>query len=182
MKKPAVFVDRDGTLIEEVNFLSRLEDLRVFPFTSTAIKLLKDKGFLVIVLTNQSGIARGKYSEADMHAIHNQIQAEVGGLIDAFYYCPHLPSAECDCRKPNLGMIESANSEFEIDMERSWMIGDKNLDVEIAKNAGIKSVLVLTGYEMKHRAQLANEPDLVVENFGVAIESLVSSTGVLAAG
>ena len=79
-------------------------------------------------------------------------------------------------------MIESANAEFEIDMERSWMIGDKNLDVEIAKNAGIKSVLVLTGYGMKHRAQLANEPDLVVENFGVAIESLVSSTGVLAAG
>ena len=75
MSRPAVFVDRDGTLIEEVNFLSRVEDLRVFPFTPPAIKLLKDNGFLVIVLTNQSGIARGKYSEADMHAIHDQIQA-----------------------------------------------------------------------------------------------------------
>ncbi len=133
MKKPAVFVDRDGTLIEEVNFLSRLEDLRVFPFTPPAIKLLKDNGYHVIVLTNQSGIARGKYSEGDMHAIHDQIQAEVGGLIDAFYFCPHLPSTECQCRKPNLGMIESALAEFEIDMERSWMIGDKNLDVQIAE-------------------------------------------------
>lgn len=182
MKKPAVFVDRDGTLIEEVNFLSRLEDLRVFPFTAAAIKQLKDNGFLVIVLTNQSGIARGKYSEADMHAIHDQIQAELNGAIDAFYYCPHLPSAECVCRKPNLGMIESANAEFEIDMERSWMIGDKSLDVEIAKNAGIKSVLVLTGYGTKHRPQLAHEPDLVVENFGAAIESIVSASGALAAG
>jgi D-glycero-D-manno-heptose 1,7-bisphosphate phosphatase len=182
MKKPAVFVDRDGTLIEEVNFLSSVEDLRVFPFTRPALKVLKENGFLVIVLTNQSGIARGKYSEADMHAIHDQIQAELGGSIDAFYYCPHLPSAECDCRKPSLGMIESAKADFEIDMERSWMIGDKNLDVQIAKNAGIKSVLVLTGYGVKHRALLAEEPDLIVENFGAAIETIVSVSGVLAAG
>lgn len=180
MKRPAVFVDRDGTLIEEVNFLSRVEDLRVFPFTASAIKRLKDNGYLVIVLTNQSGIARGKYTEADMHAIHDQIQVELEGGIDAFYYCPHLPSAECRCRKPNLGMIESAQAEFEIDMSRSWMIGDKSLDVEIAKNAGIGSALVLTGYGIKHRPLLADEPDLVVEHFGAAVENIVSSSAALA--
>lgn len=174
MKRPAVFVDRDGTLIEEVNFLSRLEDLRVFPFTPAAVKLLKDNGFLVIVLTNQSGIARSKYTEADMHAIHDQIQLELDGAIDAFYFCPHLPSAECHCRKPNLGMIESAQADFEIDMERSWMVGDKNLDVEIAKNAGIKSVLVLTGYGEKHRISMKNEPTIVVEDFGKGVDSIVS--------
>ncbi|MEQ1604650.1 MAG: HAD family hydrolase [Pyrinomonadaceae bacterium] len=174
MKKPAVFVDRDGTLIEEVNFLSRVEDLRVFPFTRAAIKLLKENGFLVIVLTNQSGIARGKYREADMHAIHDQIQYELDGGIDAFYFCPHLPSAECHCRKPNLGMIESAQADFEIDMERSWMVGDKNLDVQIAKNAGIKSVLVLTGYGEKHRPALKNEPTFVVGDFGKSIEAIMS--------
>jgi len=173
MKKPAVFVDRDGTLIEEVNFLSRVEDLRVYPFTPPAIKLLKDKGYLVIVLTNQSGIARGKYSEADMHAIHDQIQTEAGGLIDAFYFCPHLPSAECHCRKPNLGMIESAQADFEIDMVQSWMIGDKGLDVEIAQNAGVKSVLVLTGYGEKHRPSLKNEPTIIVEDFGKSVEAMV---------
>ncbi|MFT3745775.1 MAG: HAD family hydrolase [Pyrinomonadaceae bacterium] len=181
MKKPAVFVDRDGTLIEEVNFLSRVEDLRVFPFTRPALKLLKDNGYRVIVLTNQSGIARGKYTESDMHAIHDQIQAEVGGLIDAFYFCPHLPSAECACRKPNLGMIEAARADFEIDMERSWMIGDKDLDVQIAKNAGIRSVLVLTGYGIKHRDELENAPDFVVEDFGTAIQNILSGSQVLVA-
>jgi len=172
MKQPAVFVDRDGTLIEEVNFLSRLEDLIVFPFTPPAVKLLKDKGFLVIVLTNQSGIARGIYTEADMHGIHQQIQLEVGGAIDAFYFCPHLPSAECLCRKPNLGMIESAQADFEIDLERSWMIGDKNLDVQIAENAGIKSVMVLTGYGQNHRTMLRSEPDVVADHFGDAVEAI----------
>ena len=173
MKKPAVFVDRDGTLIEEVNFLSRLEDLRVFPFTPPAIKLLKDKGFHVIVLTNQSGIARGMYTESDMHEIHDQIQIEVNGGIDAFYFCPHLPSAECHCRKPNLGMILSARADFEIDMERSWMVGDKNLDVEIAANAGVSSILVLTGYGLKHQAGLKETPGSVVEHFGEAVERIL---------
>lgn len=182
MKKPAVFVDRDGTLIEEVNFLSRLEDLRVFPFTPPAIKLLKSIGFLVIVLTNQSGIARGKYTEADMHAIHEQIQRETGDMIDAFYFCPHLPSADCHCRKPNLGMIESAQADFEIDIENSWMVGDKDLDIEIAKNAGIKSVLVLTGYGQKHRSQINDEPELIVSDFGAAIESIVAVSEVVARG
>ncbi len=173
MSRPAIFVDRDGTLIEEVNFLSRVEDMIIFPFTPPALKLLKEKGFYVIVLTNQSGIARGKYTEAEMHAIHDAIQHEVGGLIDAFYFCPHLPSADCHCRKPNLGMIEAAQKDFDIDMSASWMIGDKNLDVWIAENAGIKSAMVMTGYGPKHLKTLERPATVTVENFGDATTKIL---------
>src|SRR5437667_7447736 len=129
MKQKAVFVDRDGTLIEEVNYRSRVENLRLFPFTAGAVKLLKDSGFLLIVLTNQSGIGRDVYTEAAMHAIHDRIQIELDHAIDAFYFCPHLPCDGCQCRKPGLGMIEAAQADFEIDMANSWMIGDKKIDV-----------------------------------------------------
>lgn len=173
MKKKAVFVDRDGTLIEEVNFLSRVEDLNVFPFTPPAIKRLKDAGFLVIVLTNQSGIGRGIYTTHDMHAVHDAIQAQVGGLIDAFYFCPHLPDEGCRCRKPNLGMIEAAQADFDIEMEGSWMVGDKNLDVWIAENAGIRSALVMTGYGRKHLPEIERQPNFMAENFGLSVDAIL---------
>ena len=176
MKKPAVFVDRDGTLIEEVNFLSRIEDLRIFPYTAEAVKQLKDSGYLVIVVTNQSGIGRGKYSEEAMHAIHDQIQIELSGAIDAFYFCPHLPDTGCECRKPGLGMINSALKDFEVDLERSWMVGDKKLDVETGKNAKVKTVLVLTGYGQHDQASLLRQPDLITETLGVAAANIVRLT------
>ena len=177
MKKPAVFLDRDGTLIEEVNFLSRIEDLRLFPFTSDAVKLLKDNGFLVIVVTNQSGIARGIYDEAAMHLIHEQIQVELDGAIDAFYFCPHLPKAKCDCRKPGLGMINLALTDFAIDMSSSWMVGDKKIDVETGKNAKIRSALVLTGYGKKHKPSLKHFPDFISDNLGDAATRIVAEHG-----
>ena len=175
MKRPAVFLDRDGTLIEEVNFLSCLEDLRLFPFSADAVKLLKDNGFLLIVVTNQSGIARGKYAEADMHTIHEQIQTELSGAIDRFYFCPHMPNAACVCRKPRLGMIDSALADFEIDMENSWMIGDKKLDVETGKNANLRTALVLTGYGSRHKTTLTVKPDLVSDNLADAAASIVAA-------
>jgi len=174
MKKPAIFVDRDGTLIEEVNFLSSVDDLIVYPFTPPSIKKLKDAGFLVIVLTNQSGIGRGLYTADDMHSVHEAIQNEVGGLIDAFYFCPHLPNEGCRCRKPNLGMIEAAQADFEIDLEGSWMIGDKNLDVWIAENAGIKSAMVMTGYGSAHRSTLEREAVVVAKDLGEASTAILS--------
>ena len=174
-KRPAVFLDRDGTLIEEVNFLSRLEDLRIFPFTRDAVRSLKDNGFLVLVVTNQSGIARGKYAEADMHTIHGHIQIELLDSIDKFYFCPHLPRAGCECRKPSLGMINSALADFEIDIENSWMVGDKKLDVETGKNAGLRTALVLTGYGQRHKGTLKCEPDLVSENLAVAVKAIVAA-------
>jgi D-glycero-D-manno-heptose 1,7-bisphosphate phosphatase len=161
--RKAVFLDRDGTLIEEVNFLSRIEDLKVFPFTLEALKLLKSEGFLLIVITNQSGIGRGVYSEEAMHAIHRQMQIELDDAIDAFYFCPHLPDEECDCRKPNLGMIRKALDDFEIDMSNSWVVGDKRLDFDVGSNAGIMALMVKTGYGSQHSAEISNQAD-VAEN------------------
>ncbi len=175
MKKPAIFVDRDGTLIEEFNYLSRVEDLRIFPFTGPALKLLKENGFLIIVVTNQSGIAREVYTEAAMHTVHDQIQADLGGAIDGFYFCPHLPDAGCSCRKPNLGMIEAAQDDFDIDMERSWVVGDKDLDINLGKKAGIGTVMVMTGYGQKHKPFLEFDPDVFAENLGQASEQIVET-------
>ena len=172
--KPAAFIDRDGTLIVEVNYLSRVEDLRVFSYTAEAIDLLKNHGFLVVVVTNQSGIGRNIYDEASMHAIHSQLQAELADSIDAFYFCPHLPCDGCACRKPKLGMIEAAKSDFLIDMPNSWMIGDKKIDIETGFNAGIKTAMVRTGYGKKHIHELDRMPDIVGDNLLDAVKLLLS--------
>src|SRR5687767_809335 len=141
-----IFLDRDGTLIEEVNFLSRLDDLKLFPFTRQAVELLKSAGYRLIAITNQSGIARGLYSEEAMHAIHRQIQIELDHAIDAFYFCPHLPDGGCECRKPKLQMIRKADEESRVDFDASWVVGDKVLDVETGFNSGMNAALVRTGY------------------------------------
>lgn len=176
MKRPAIFLDRDGTLIEEVNFLSRVEDLRLFPFTADAVKLLKDSGYLVIVVTNQSGIGREIYTVDDMHAIHAQIQAELDNAIDAFYFCPHLPDDGCKCRKPGLGMIESALADFDIDLEGSWMVGDKKIDVETGQIGNMSTALVLTGYGAEHQATIETSPTLISINLHDAVKSIIDST------
>ena len=173
MKQKTIFIDRDGTLIEEVNFLHRVEDLRYFSFTDEAVKLLKEHGFLVIVVTNQSGIGRGIYTENDMHTVHEQIQTDLTEKLDAFYFCPHLPDEGCACRKPNLGMIEQAMNDFAIDLENSWMIGDKVLDAETGFNAGIKTALVLTGYGSKDVEKLTRKPDLIAENLLEAVKQIL---------
>lgn len=173
MKQKAVFLDRDGTLIEEVNYLHRVEDLRFFSYTNEAVELLKQNGFLVIVVTNQSGIGREIFDESAMHEIHFEIQKHLENKIDAFYFCPHLPDAECLCRKPNLGMIENSSKDFEIDFENSWMIGDKVIDVETGFNAGIKTALVLTGYGKKAAETLNKKPDIIAENLREAVTRIL---------
>lgn len=173
-KKPAIFLDRDGTLIEEVNYLSRVEDLRLFPYSSRAVKAFRSAEFLVLVVTNQSGIGRGIYNTAAMHRIHDAIQAGLSGAIDAFYFCPHLPCDGCTCRKPQLGMIEQARSEWEIDMSRSWFVGDKKIDVETGKNAGLRSAMVLTGYGSQHQGLLQEAPDIIADDLGKAAEQILT--------
>lgn len=168
----AVFIDRDGTLIEEVNFLHKIEELRFFPFTVEAIRLLKESGFLIIVVTNQSGIGRKIFEEAAMHRIHEKIQEELSDHLDEFYFCPHLPDEGCLCRKPNLGMIETACAHFAIDLESSWMIGDKLIDIETGFNARIKTALVLTGYGQKTVKTLERKPDVIAENLLEAVKSI----------
>jgi D-glycero-D-manno-heptose 1,7-bisphosphate phosphatase len=166
-------MDRDGTLIEEVNYLHEVEKLRFFSFTDEAIKMLKEHDFLVIIVTNQSGIGRKKYTVEAMQTIHDRIQADLTAKLDAFYFCPHLPGDGCACRKPKLGMIEAALDDFPIDLENSWMIGDKSLDVELGLNAGVKTALVLTGYGESHQYQLSREPDLIAENLLEAVKKIV---------
>jgi D-glycero-D-manno-heptose 1,7-bisphosphate phosphatase len=174
-KQPAVFLDRDGTLIEEVNYLSRVEDLRLFPFSADAVRRLKDNGFLVIVVTNQSGIGRGIYTETDMHTIHEAIQSELSGAIDAFYFCPHLPCDGCKCRKPKTGMIKAAMDDFDIDLENSWLVGDKNIDAETAVAAGLRSAFVLTGYGEQHKTLLKDAPDITESHLGAAAGEIIKS-------
>lgn len=169
----AAFIDRDGTLIEEVNFLSNVNDLRVFPFTYEAVKSLKDAGFLIIVVTNQSGIGRGIYGEAEMNDIHNEMQSQLDNMIDAFYFCPHLPCDGCSCRKPSLGMIESAMMDFAIDIPNSWMIGDKKIDVETGIKAGTRSAMVMTGYGRAHSTQLEATPDVLAEDLLAVVREVL---------
>ncbi len=172
----AVFVDRDGTLIKEVDHLSDLKDLVIFPYTAEALDLFKASGFLVIVLTNQSGVGRGYFSESDMHAIHRQIKAELGDRIDGFYYCPHHPEDGCSCRKPNLGMIEAACADFEIDLAGSWMVGDKRLDMETGHNAGIGTAMVLTGYGADDVATLDRRPNFVADDLLAVAKKIVTGS------
>ncbi len=152
----AVFLDRDGTIIEEVSYLSNLEDVRLIPGADTAISILNKAGFKVIVVTNQSGIARGFFNEDFVMETHRELQSKLarnGAQIDAWYYCPHHPDQGappyrkiCSCRKPGIGMIEEAAKELKIDIRHSFMIGDSLRDLETGWRAGMKSILVLTGY------------------------------------
>jgi D-glycero-D-manno-heptose 1,7-bisphosphate phosphatase len=178
-KQPAVFVDRDGTLIEEVDYLSTVEMTRLFPFTRRALIKLKESGFLIIVATNQSGIGRGIFEESAMHDVHAHLSSQLEGLLDAFYFCPHLPCDGCDCRKPLTGMVEAAMTEFDIDIAGSWMIGDKKSDVEMGKNAGMGSALVLTGYgrseagDGRSEAGDGHSADIVAQNLGEAVDEIL---------
>ena len=174
-KSKTVFIDRDGTLIEEVNFLHRVEDLQYFSFTDEAVRTLKNNGFKVVVVTNQSGIGRGIYTVEEMNSVHAQIQNDLTEKLDAIYFCPHLPDENCACRKPNLGMIEAATNDLPIDLANSWMIGDKNLDVELGLNAGIKPILVLTGYGKKHLSELKRPPFAVAQNLLEAVKIILEN-------
>jgi D-sedoheptulose 7-phosphate isomerase len=148
--RPAVFVDRDDTLAKDVPYCSKPEDLKLMKGAGQAIKRLNDAGYLVIVVTNQSGIGRGLFDEAVLEKIHAKLRAELGksgARLDAIYHCPHRPEAGCRCRKPDLGMIEQAMKEFDIDILGSYVIGDSDdHDMELAKRIGCPGVKVRKGF------------------------------------
>jgi len=191
MKQRAVFIDRDGTMSEEVGYINHSSRFRLFPYTAAAIKHLNKSGWLAIVVTNQAGVARGYFSEDMIDTVHAQMTKDVtanGGRIDAIYYCAHHPSVgeppyrvACDCRKPLPGLINRAAAEFDVDLKSSWMIGDRYSDVELARNAGVKSMFVLSGYgrgEWEHqRTTWSAQPDLVAENLLEAVQMIVSTEG-----
>jgi D-glycero-D-manno-heptose 1,7-bisphosphate phosphatase len=148
----AVFLDRDGTINSEKVYLYKTEDFEFTPYAEEAIRRFNELNYKVIVITNQSGIARGFYSEADLSALHTYINEKLlakNATIDAFYYCPHHPQAviekykiDCNCRKPKPGLFERAIRDFNIDVNLSWAVGDKLRDIEPALSLGIKSALI----------------------------------------
>ena len=152
----AVFLDRDGTMVHDTGYLSRIEDLRFYPYTIDAIRLLKRAGFLVFVTTNQGGVGLGFYPETLVGRVHAVMEDAIlagGGRIDGWYYCPHHPRAtidalrvDCDCRKPLGGMVRQAQAQFDIDLERSFVVGDKMTDLGLATTIGARGVLVRTGH------------------------------------
>jgi D-glycero-D-manno-heptose 1,7-bisphosphate phosphatase len=154
---PAVFLDRDGTLIEEAGHLDDLERLALFPSTVDALRVLARAGFRLVVITNQGGIARGLFDEPFVRRTHEALQARLaagGAAIDAFYFCPHHPAGQvpalsrtCECRKPAPALVHQAAADLNLDLSRSWMIGDRWLDVQLASRAGLAGgILVRTGY------------------------------------
>jgi D-glycero-D-manno-heptose 1,7-bisphosphate phosphatase len=156
MSRAAVFLDRDGTLIEERGYLDRLDMLTVFPWTADALRLLKRAGFATVVITNQAAIGRGIIDEPFLHQVHQELDARLAPALaapDAYYHCPHHPEAAleqfrivCGCRKPAPGMIEQACREMDLDPRRSVMVGDRWLDVACGQAAGTRAVLVRTGH------------------------------------
>lgn len=145
MTNRAVFIDRDGTMAKDVHYCSRPEDFELFPNTAKGIRLLNKKGFKVIVITNQSGIARGYFTRENLAKIHEKMErelAEEGARVDAIYYCPHHPDDGCDCRKPKPMLVLQAAREHDIDLSKSFVVGDLRMDVELGRMTGCKSILI----------------------------------------
>ncbi len=163
MANKAVFIDRDGTMAKDVPYCSRPEDFRLFPNTAKAIRLLNEHGFKVIVITNQSGIARGYFTEETLAKIHDRMKsdlAEEGARVDAIYYCPHHPDDNCDCRKPKPRLLLLATKEHNIDLERSFVIGDLQMDIDMGKAVGCPAILVGDSPLMDN----SGEPDAIVSD------------------
>lgn len=189
MKRPAVFMDRDGTISEEVGYVNHPSRYKVFPFSAEAVRLLNERGWLAILVTNQAGVARGYFTEDLIGEVHGVLRGELereGARLDAIYYCAHHPSVgetpyryDCDCRKPKPGLIMRAAEELDIDLAKSWMIGDRYSDVVLAHNAGVRSGFVMTGYgrgEWEYqRPAWEHQPELVAENLLEAVRKIVMS-------
>ena len=187
MTRPAVFLDRDGTIIEDVGFLRELAQIDVLPWSADAIHQLNAAGFVVVVVTNQSGVGRGYYDEAHVQATHRAIDAALAGRarIDAYYYCPHYPESAdqryartCDCRKPASGMLQRAAQELQLDLSRSWMVGDWWRDVEAGIGAGTRTILIRSGRSLEHRLPPADppQPDAILNNLMEAAEWILRSS------
>ncbi|MFX1238557.1 MAG: D-glycero-beta-D-manno-heptose 1,7-bisphosphate 7-phosphatase [Promethearchaeota archaeon] len=166
-KKKAIFLDRDGVINIEVNYLSDPDDFKLIDGTIEALFLLKQKGYLLIVVTNQAGIARGFFTEDRLKEIHDKMRSvlmESGIILDDVYYCPHHPdfTGKCSCRKPNPGMIIRAQKNYDLNLKESFMVGDTLNDIKTGKNAGCKTVLVLTGYGKKEQKKIGDvKPDFI---------------------
>jgi D-glycero-D-manno-heptose 1,7-bisphosphate phosphatase len=174
--RPAVFLDRDGTIAEEVGYLNHSSRFRMFPFVAAAIRRLNQAEYPAIVITNQSGVGRGYFPDSLIHAVHElmtQQLAKEGAHIDALYYCPHKGDDGCLCRKPKPGMLQRAAREHNLDLPRSFVVGDRYGDIQLAHRVGARAVMVRSGYgegEIQwHSAQWPAPPDFIAENLADAV-------------
>lgn len=171
-KSPAVFVDRDGTIMEDCDYCSDPKQVHVFPTAPEALRRLKRAGYKIIVITNQSGIGRGFFTAEQYRAVHAELLRQLGdGLIDATYFCPDVPGKPSTCRKPAPGMVLQGAREHDVDLTRSFLIGDKEIDAECAHNAGIRGIRVRTGFD---RATENSSADWVAEDLAAAVEIILN--------
>jgi D-glycero-D-manno-heptose 1,7-bisphosphate phosphatase len=182
-------MDRDGTLSHEVGYVNHVSRFRLYPWAVEAVRLANRNGFLAVVITNQAGVARGYFPESVIHEVHAALNAsmEAGGArLDAVYYCPHHPSAgeppyrkDCDCRKPKPGLLRRAEAELGVDLARSFVVGDRLGDLELAWSVGATGVLVRSGYGLGeltyHAPSWPRQPDLVADHLLEAVERIVSA-------
>lgn len=194
MKKSAVFLDRDGTINEEAGYPSEYSQVKIYPASFEAVSRFNQAGFITIVITNQSGIGRGLLSEEALEEIHKKMRAsfaEKKARLDAFYYCPHYEHSltprfrqACNCRKPNPGLALQAAADFDIDLRRSYMVGDKVEDILLGRNIQATPVLVLTGYGRESLPKLSEmgfEPAHVAEDVLAAAEWILEKEKTIAA-
>lgn len=170
---PAIFLDRDGTLMEDVDYCGDPKDVHVFAGVPAALRKLKQHGYKLFIITNQSGIGRGYFTEEEYHAVEREVLRQIGdGLIEAPYFCPHLPGEGCKCRKGSPEMVLRAARDHHVDLSRSFFIGDKKSDMECGRTAGVKTILVRTGYGKETDESLA---DYTADNMAEAALSILDN-------
>jgi D-glycero-D-manno-heptose 1,7-bisphosphate phosphatase len=191
-KNMAVFLDRDGTINEEVGYIDSLDKLKIIPSAFEAIRLINESGMKVVVISNQAGVARGLFTEEFVRTTNNYVQnilGQQGAYINNFYYCPHHPTEgeepyrqACDCRKPAPGMLIKAAQDLNIDLKVSYLVGDRFLDIEAARKAGVKGILVKTGYgrtllqdDGPDKATPENKPDFIASDILEAVKWILKA-------
>jgi len=179
VSKRAVFLDRDGTIVEDPGFLHEPDKVKLLPGAAAAIRRLNDAGYRVIIVTNQSGIARGRFTVADYEAVQQRLGALLtaqGARLDGAYFCPHHPqfTGPCDCRKPGLKLFRDAQAAFDIDFAQSWWVGDRLSDVQPARLLGGHGVLVTTGDGNLHQGQARALGVTVVADIGEAVQEILA--------
>jgi D-glycero-D-manno-heptose 1,7-bisphosphate phosphatase len=177
----AIFMDRDGTVSEEVGYMYHAGLYKPFQWTGPAVRKINESGYKAILITNQAGVERGYFPESTVHEVHDILNAELGrwsAHLDGIYFCPHRPETECDCRKPKPGMILRASRELNIELGDSYMIGDRYVDVEAAHAAGVKSVLLRSGDGLiefeRFGKSSSKQPHFIADNLLHAVESVLN--------
>lgn len=183
----AIFLDRDGVIVEDLDYTYRIDQLKLIPGSAKAIKLLNENNFLVVIVTNQAGVAKGYFTERDVILFNESMREKLrehDAHIDAIYYCPHYPDAKiekykinCNCRKPKPGMLKKAEKKFDIDLIQSFIIGDRLSDIEAGKCVGCKAIMVLTGYGKDEPKN--DKIDRIAQNLYGAVEHILASYSIL---